>query len=39
MSLIGKEIGAFSTKAYHEDDFKTIVKNDVLGHWAVFLRV
>ncbi|WP_281681035.1 redoxin domain-containing protein [Synergistes jonesii] len=36
MSLIGKEIGAFSTKAYHEDDFKTIVKDDVLGHWAVF---
>jgi len=36
MSMIGKNIDDFTTQAFHEDDFKTISKNDVLGKWAVF---
>ena len=36
MSLIGKEIGDFSVKAYHENSFKDVSKKDVLGKWAVF---
>lgn len=36
MSLIGKEIGDFSVEAYHDNSFKTISKEDVLGKWSVF---
>ena len=36
MSLIGKEIGDFSVKAYHENSFKDVSKKDVLGKWSVF---
>ncbi|MDR1422380.1 MAG: peroxiredoxin [Coriobacteriales bacterium] len=36
MSLIGKEIGAFTVQAYHEDSFKQVSKADVVGKWSVF---
>ena len=36
MSLIGKEIGDFTTQAYVDGDFKTVSKADVLGKWSVF---
>ncbi len=36
MSLIGKEISDFSVQAYHENDFKTVTKADVLGKWSLF---
>ena len=36
MSMINKEIGDFSVQAFHNDEFKTVTKDDVLGHWSVF---
>lgn len=36
MGLIGKEIGDFTVKAYHNGAFKTVSKKDVLGHWSIF---
>ncbi|WP_426350817.1 alkyl hydroperoxide reductase subunit C [Alloiococcus sp. CFN-8] len=36
MSLIGKEIGDFNVKAYHDNSFKDVSKKDVLGKWSVF---
>ena len=36
MSLIGKEISEFKVEAYHEKNFKTVEKKDVLGKWSVF---
>ncbi|OUO91590.1 alkyl hydroperoxide reductase subunit C [Cloacibacillus sp. An23] len=36
MSLIGKEIADFTVNAYHNDEFKSISKADVLGKWSVF---
>lgn len=36
MSLINKEIGDFSVQAYHDYDFVTFTKADVLGKWSVF---
>ena len=36
MSMINKEIGDFSVQAFHNDEFKTVTKGDVLGHWSVF---
>lgn len=36
MSLIQKEVADFSVQAYHEHDFKTITKADILGKWNVF---
>ncbi|MGM9974521.1 MAG: alkyl hydroperoxide reductase subunit C [Clostridiaceae bacterium] len=36
MSLIGKEIGDFNVKAYHENSFKDVSKKDILGKWSVF---
>lgn len=35
MSLIGKELSNFSLQAYHENSFKTITKEDLLGKWNV----
>ncbi|MDR0782906.1 MAG: peroxiredoxin [Propionibacteriaceae bacterium] len=37
MSLIGKEIADFSVEAYHQGDFKTITKADLVGKWSVFV--
>ena len=36
MSLIGKELNNFSLQAFHENKFKTITKEDLLGKWSVF---
>ena len=36
MSMINREIGDFSVQAFHNDEFKTVTKGDVLGHWSVF---
>ncbi len=36
MSLINKEIRDFSVQAFHNNDFKTVTKDDVLGKWAIF---
>lgn len=35
MSLIGKEITEFEAQAFHENEFKTIKKEDLLGKWNV----
>ena len=36
MSLINKEVSDFSVQAYHNNEFKTVTKNDILGKWSVF---
>ena len=36
MSMIGKEISDFKAHAFHENDFKTVSKEDILGKWSVF---
>lgn len=36
MSMIQKEVAEFSVQAYHENDFKTVTKKDVMGKWSVF---
>lgn len=36
MSLIGKEVNAFTVQAYYQNDFITVTKDDILGKWSVF---
>lgn len=36
MSMIQKEVSDFSVQAYHNDEFKTVAKQDILGKWTVF---
>ena len=36
MSMINKEISDFRTYAYHENEFKFVSKEDILGKWNVF---
>ena len=36
MSMINKEIGAFTAQAYIDNSFRTVTKEDVLGKWSVF---
>ena len=36
MSMINKEINAFTAQAYIDNKFKTITKEDILGKWSVF---
>ena len=36
MSMINKEIAPFSAQAFHDQRFRTITKEDVLGKWSVF---
>lgn len=36
MSKINQEISAFTAQAYHNNAFKTVTKEDVLGKWSVF---
>ncbi len=36
MSMINKQICEFKLNAYHENDFKKISRDDVLGKWSVF---
>lgn len=36
MSMILKEVSDFSVQAYHENDFKSVSKKDIMGKWSVF---
>ena len=36
MSMINKEVSDFKVQAYHNGEFKTVTKADVLGKWSVF---
>lgn len=36
MSLINKEISDFKVSAYHNGEFRTVTKDDVLGRWSLF---
>lgn len=36
MSIINREISDFRVYAFHENEFKFIAKEDILGKWAVF---
>ena len=36
MSMINREIADFRTYAYHENEFKFVSKEDILGKWSVF---
>ena len=36
MSIINKEISDFKASAFHENEFKTVTKDDILGKWSVF---
>ena len=36
MSIINSKLPDFSVQAYHNDDFKTVTHQDVLGKWGVF---
>ena len=36
MSLINKEVSEFSVKAYQNNAFRTITKDNLLGQWSVF---
>ena len=36
MSMINKEIANFKVQAYHNNEFQTVTKDDVLGKWSVF---
>lgn len=36
MSMINKEVGDFSVQAYHNNQFITVSKKDIMGKWSVF---
>lgn len=36
MSLINKEVSAFSVQAFQDNAFHTVNKEDLLGKWSVF---
>ena len=36
MSLIGKDVSAFTVQAYFENSFKQVTNADILGKWSVF---
>ena len=36
MSMINKEVNAFTAQAYVNNSFKTVTKEDILGKWSVF---
>jgi peroxiredoxin (alkyl hydroperoxide reductase subunit C) len=36
MSMIGKEIANFKAQAFHNNEFKSVSKEDILGKWSVF---
>ena len=38
MSLINKEVSEFKVQAFHEDAFKEVTKQDILGKWSVFVQ-
>ena len=36
MSMINREVSDFRTYAFHENDFKFVSREDILGKWSVF---
>lgn len=36
MSMINKEVQPFTLQSYHNGDFQTVTKEDILGKWSVF---
>src|SRR3954470_16802682 len=36
MSLINSKIVDFKAQAFHNGDFKTVSRNDLLGKWSIF---
>ena len=36
MSMINKEVSDFRAYAFHENDFKFVSREDILGKWSVF---
>lgn len=36
MSKINQEVADFKTNAFHENTFKTVTREDILGKWSVF---
>lgn len=36
MSLIQKEVADFSVQSYHNNEFKTVSKEDIMGQWSIF---
>ncbi|MCD8157506.1 MAG: peroxiredoxin [Clostridiales bacterium] len=36
MSMINKEVSDFSVQAFHENNFITVSKGDILGKWSIF---
>ena len=36
MSMINKEVANFRAQAFHENAFKLVTKEDILGKWSVF---
>ncbi len=36
MSMINKEIADFRVNAFHDGEFKTVTKEEILGKWSVF---
>lgn len=36
MSMINQEVTDFRTNAFHDGEFKTVSKADILGKWSVF---
>ncbi len=36
MSMINKEVGDFRVEAFHENQFKSVAKEDILGKWSIF---
>jgi NADH-dependent peroxiredoxin subunit C len=37
MSIINSKVPAFKVQAYHNDAFKTVTNEDLLGKWSVFV--
>lgn len=36
MSMINKEVSDFSVQAFHNNEFKTVSKADIMGKWSIF---
>lgn len=36
MSMINKELNNFTVHAFHENEFRTLRKEEILGKWSVF---
>ncbi|MCL2316957.1 MAG: alkyl hydroperoxide reductase subunit C [Actinomycetia bacterium] len=37
MSMIGKKVGDFAVQAYHDGEFVTVTREDLLGTWSVLV--